>query len=64
MFGCGSVAQVVLSRGSHGTFLSVNLAFGLAVTLGVLVSGQISGEDTRLDGHNVHSLQKRHRGWP
>uniref|UniRef100_UPI0037E9327C aquaporin-3-like n=1 Tax=Semicossyphus pulcher TaxID=241346 RepID=UPI0037E9327C len=43
MFGCGSVAQLVLSRGSHGTFLSVNLAFGFAVTLGILVSGQISG---------------------
>ncbi|XP_041666816.1 aquaporin-3-like [Cheilinus undulatus] len=43
MFGCGSVAQLVLSRGSHGTFLSVNLAFGFSVTLGILVSGQISG---------------------
>lgn len=46
MFGCGAVAQLVLSRGSHGTFLSVNLAFGFAATLGVLVSGQVSGEDT------------------
>ncbi|KAL7376864.1 hypothetical protein ABVT39_017216 [Epinephelus coioides] len=43
MFGCGAVAQVVLSRGSHGTFLTVNFAFGFAVTLGLLVSGQISG---------------------
>ncbi|KAM6975798.1 aquaporin-3-like [Tautogolabrus adspersus] len=43
MFGCASVAQLVLSRGSHGTFLSVNLAFGFAATLGILVSGQISG---------------------
>ncbi|XP_034403120.1 aquaporin-3-like [Cyclopterus lumpus] len=45
MFGCGAVAQLVLSRGSHGTFLTVNLAFGFAATLGLLVSGQISGED-------------------
>ena len=45
MFGCGAVAQVVLSGGSHGTFLSVNFAFGFAVTLGLLVSGQISGKD-------------------
>uniref|UniRef100_A0A3P8W4B0 Aquaporin-3 n=1 Tax=Cynoglossus semilaevis TaxID=244447 RepID=A0A3P8W4B0_CYNSE len=43
MFGCGSVAQLVLSRGSHGTFLSVNLAFGSAVTLGIILSGRISG---------------------
>uniref|UniRef100_A0A3P8RST5 Aquaporin-3 n=1 Tax=Amphiprion percula TaxID=161767 RepID=A0A3P8RST5_AMPPE len=43
MFGCGSVAQMLLSEGSHGTFLSVNLAFGFAVTLAILVSGQISG---------------------
>ncbi|KAM6469194.1 aquaporin-3 [Liasis olivaceus] len=43
MFGCGSVAQIVLSRGSHGRFLTVNLAFGFAVTLGILIAGQISG---------------------
>ncbi|XP_047425063.1 aquaporin-3-like [Mugil cephalus] len=43
MFGCGAVAQLVLSGGSHGTFLSVNLAFGFAATLGILVSGQVSG---------------------
>ncbi|KAM7368716.1 hypothetical protein PAMP_013028 [Pampus punctatissimus] len=42
MFGCGAVAQLVLSGGSHGTFLTVNLAFGFAATLGILVSGQIS----------------------
>ncbi|XP_068429718.1 aquaporin-3-like [Clinocottus analis] len=43
MFGCGAVAQLVLSGGSHGTFLTVNLAFGLAAALGVLVSGRVSG---------------------
>ncbi|KAL8204173.1 UNVERIFIED_CONTAM: Aquaporin-3 [Gekko kuhli] len=43
LFGCGSVAQIVLSRGSHGAFLTVNLAFGFAVTLGILIAGQISG---------------------
>nr|XP_033791225.1 aquaporin-3-like isoform X2 [Geotrypetes seraphini] len=42
MFGCGSVAQVVLSKGSHGQFLTVNLAFGFAVMLGILISGQVS----------------------
>ncbi|XP_070706203.1 aquaporin-3-like [Pempheris klunzingeri] len=43
MFGCGAVAQLVLSGGSHGSFLAVNFAFGFAATLGILVSGQISG---------------------
>ncbi|XP_067261874.1 aquaporin-3a [Chanodichthys erythropterus] len=43
MFGCGAVAQVVLSEGSHGLFLTVNLAFGFAATLGILVCGQVSG---------------------
>ncbi|XP_054842762.1 aquaporin-3 [Eublepharis macularius] len=43
LFGCGSVAQIVLSRQTHGTFLTVNLAFGFAVTLGILIAGQISG---------------------
>nr|BAB83082.1 aquaporin 3 [Pseudaspius hakonensis] len=43
MFGCGSVAQMVLSGGSHGRFLTINLAFGFAATLGILVCGQVSG---------------------
>ncbi|XP_042580483.1 aquaporin-3a [Cyprinus carpio] len=43
MFGCGAVAQMVLSEKSHGRFLSVNLAFGFAATLGILVCGQVSG---------------------
>ncbi|XP_062290110.1 aquaporin-3-like [Scomber scombrus] len=43
MFGCGAVAQWVLSGGSHGSFLTVNLAFGFAATLGILVCGQVSG---------------------
>ncbi|XP_026178122.1 aquaporin-3a [Mastacembelus armatus] len=43
MFGCGAVAQLVLSDGSHGMFLTVNLAFGFSATLGILVCGQVSG---------------------
>ncbi|KAM6965739.1 aquaporin-3a [Aplochiton taeniatus] len=43
MFGCGAVAQLVLSGGSHGMFLTVNFAFGFAATLGLLVCGQVSG---------------------
>ncbi|KAM8872795.1 aquaporin-3-like [Synchiropus picturatus] len=43
MFGCGAVAQWVLSGASHGTFLSVNFAFGCGATLGILATGGISG---------------------
>lgn len=46
MFGCGAVAQHVLSGGSHGLFLTVNFAFGFAATLGILVCGQVSGRKT------------------
>ena len=34
----------MLSGGSHGMFLTINFAFGFAATLGILVSGQVSGD--------------------
>lgn len=43
VFGIGSVAQFVLGRGQFGTFLSVNIGWGLGVTLGVFWSAGISG---------------------
>jgi len=43
IFGCGSVAQVVLSRQQNGEYLSINLAWGLGVTMGVYVAGGVSG---------------------
>ncbi len=43
MFGVGVVAQVVLSRGLNGQYLSINLGWGLAVMAGVLVAGGVSG---------------------
>lgn len=43
IFGVGVVAQVVLSQQTAGTFLSINLAWGLAVTMGVYVAGGVSG---------------------
>lgn len=49
MFGCGAVAQLVLSKGTHGMFLTVNFAFGFAATLGILVCGQISGTLSQSD---------------
>lgn len=48
MFGCGAVAQLVLSSGTHGMFLTVNFAFGFAATLGILVCGQVSGKQSPL----------------
>jgi MIP family channel proteins len=43
VFGVGVVAQVVLGRGTAGTYLSINLAWGLAVTMGCYVAGGVSG---------------------
>jgi MIP family channel proteins len=43
VFGAGVVAQVVLSRGAAGGYLSINLAWGLAVTMGVFVAGGVTG---------------------
>jgi MIP family channel proteins len=43
VFGCGVVAQVVLSGGSHGGYISINIAWGLAVAMGIYVSGGVSG---------------------
>src|SRR5438105_13989756 len=43
VFGVGVVAQVVLSRQASGTFLSINLAWGLAVTMGCYVSAGVTG---------------------
>ena len=43
MFGVGVVAQVVLSRQTAGTMLSINLAWGLAVTMCCYVAGGVSG---------------------
>src|SRR5580704_11801798 len=42
-FGVAVVAQVVLSNKSHGEYLSINLGWGIAVTMGVFVAGGISG---------------------
>ena len=43
MFGVGVVAQVVLGEKAHGEYLSINLGWGLAVTMGAYVAGGISG---------------------
>jgi MIP family channel proteins len=43
VFGTGVVAEVTLSRGSAGMPLSIHLAWGLAVTMGIYVSAGVSG---------------------
>lgn len=43
VFGVGVVAQTVLSRGANGSYLAINLGWGLAVMLGVYVAGGVSG---------------------
>jgi MIP family channel proteins len=43
VFGVGVVAQTVLSKGAAGTPLSINIAWGLAVTMGCYVSAGVTG---------------------
>src|SRR3954452_20770786 len=43
VFGEGVVAQVVVSKNSAGDFLSINIAWGLAVTMGCYVSAGVTG---------------------
>jgi MIP family channel proteins len=43
VFGVGVVAQTVLSRGANGSYLAINLGWGLGVMLGVYAAGGVSG---------------------
>jgi MIP family channel proteins len=43
VFGVGVVAQTVLSSGANGSYLAINLGWGLAVMLGVYTAGGVSG---------------------
>jgi MIP family channel proteins len=43
VFGIAVVAQVVLSRQATGQYLSINIGWGLAVTMGAYVAGGVSG---------------------
>ncbi|KAL1921607.1 uncharacterized protein VTP21DRAFT_11323 [Calcarisporiella thermophila] len=43
IFGDGVVAQVVLSKGAKGDWLSINWGWGLGVLAGVYIAGGISG---------------------
>ncbi|TRY95410.1 hypothetical protein DNTS_000415 [Danionella cerebrum] len=43
LFGCGSVAQTVLSRETKGELLTIHIGFTLGVMLAVYMAGGISG---------------------
>jgi len=43
IFGVGVVAQVVLGGGDSGDYFSINIGWGLAVTMGCYVAGGVSG---------------------
>ncbi|HEY6552282.1 MAG TPA: MIP family channel protein [Vicinamibacteria bacterium] len=43
VFGAGVVAQFVLSGGANGSYLAINIGWGIAVTLGCYVAGGVSG---------------------
>ena len=43
IFGCASVAQVVLSQHGNGEYLSINLGWAFGVTMGVYMAGGVSG---------------------
>ena len=42
-FGAGVVAQTILSDGKSGGYLSINIGWGIAVTLAIYVAGGVSG---------------------
>jgi MIP family channel proteins len=43
VFGTAVVAQVVLSHEKNGQYLSINLGWGLGVTMGMFIAGGVSG---------------------
>jgi MIP family channel proteins len=43
IFGSAVVAQVVLSGGANGSYLSINLGWGLGVTMAIYVAAGVSG---------------------
>ncbi|NXW45686.1 AQP3 protein, partial [Nyctiprogne leucopyga] len=62
VFGLSSVAQVVLGRGEFGQHLSINLGFGIGVTLGIHAAGGISGEQYT-QAQNISMSHKGHISW-
>ncbi len=61
VFGVAVVAQVVLSGGGNGQYLSINFGWGLAVTMGVYVAGGVTGAHIN---PAVTFAMAVHRGFP
>lgn len=57
LFGCGSVAQTVLSKGALGEPLTIHIGFTLGVMMAVYMAGGVSGKkcmDTYLNTAHIH----------
>ena len=54
LFGCGSVAQTVLSKGALGEPLTIHVGFTLGVMMAVYMAGGVSGKKKHTDTHTAH----------
>ena len=62
-FGVGVVAQTVLSKDANGSFLAINIGWGLAVMLGIYVAGGRVGRAPESGGHGgAGRAPRRSRG--
>ena len=61
LFGAGVVAQNIVSKGSAGSYLAINLAWGLGVVMGCYVSYGVSGAHLN---PAVTLAAAVHRGFP
>jgi MIP family channel proteins len=43
LFGCSSIAQAKLSNGQAGSMFSINWSWGLGLTMGAFIAGNVSG---------------------
>ncbi|RLN87538.1 hypothetical protein BBJ28_00014281 [Nothophytophthora sp. Chile5] len=62
-FGMGVNNQVVLSEGENGTWLSINMAWGIAVLMGVYCSEGVSGAHMNCSVSFAHALYGRLPWW-
>lgn len=66
LFGCGSVAQTVLSRNTLGEPLTVHIGFSVGLMMAAYVAGGVSGKHDvmRLCTSSVNSSQISHKALP